>query len=294
MIQDFFKKVSFDYSKLLLYFLSFINTGKLVLSMDRTEWDFGKTQINILCVFISIGKFGLPLYFEMLDNNSGNSSMKNRQDLFEKILKVMDVKQIKRLIMDREFIGHEWLRYLKKQGIEFCLRVPKSHNLLFPDGSKHKAIDLLGNRKSRLLHNVVVDGVSVNVSLSIDKNGELLFLIGQSCPQKLRKIYKKRWNIENYFQSLKDRGFNMEKSKLRCLKKYKKLFAIVSIAYALCWKTGIEKSKQKPEKVKKHGYPQYSVFRRGLNEWRYFFKVNQSNAVNNTLDAIINHIAFIT
>ncbi len=71
-IQDFFQKVKFDYEALLLLLLSFVPYDKLVLSIDRTEWDFGKTQINILCIVASIGKMGIPLYFEMLDNNSGN------------------------------------------------------------------------------------------------------------------------------------------------------------------------------------------------------------------------------
>ena len=76
-IQSFFKELSFDYSQLLFFFLSFIHHKELSLSIDRTEWDFGKTQINILCVVVSIGKMAVPLYFEMLDNNSGNSNLDN-------------------------------------------------------------------------------------------------------------------------------------------------------------------------------------------------------------------------
>ena len=71
---------------------------------------------------------------------------------------------------------------------------------------------------------------------------------------------------------MKGRGFDLETSKLRCLKKYKKLFAVVSMAYTLCWAIGIEESRKKPVKLKNHGYPQYSVFRRGLNSIRAFYK----------------------
>jgi len=77
-IQAFFKEVSLDYSQLMYFFLSFIHHEQLTLSIDRTEWDFGKTQINILCVVVSIGKMAVPLYFEMLDNNSGNSNYADR------------------------------------------------------------------------------------------------------------------------------------------------------------------------------------------------------------------------
>ena len=47
---------------------------------------------------------------------------------------------------------------------------------------------------------------------------------------------------------------------------------MVSIAYAICWMVGIEDGERNPVKTKKHGYPQYSVFRLGLNIVRAFFK----------------------
>jgi hypothetical protein len=40
-IQDFFAKVRFDYTQLAVYLLSFLPQRALVLSIDRTEWDFG-------------------------------------------------------------------------------------------------------------------------------------------------------------------------------------------------------------------------------------------------------------
>ena len=55
MIQNFFEKVSLNYNQLALFLLSFVHHEKVHLSMDRTEWDVGKLQINILCVSVSIG-----------------------------------------------------------------------------------------------------------------------------------------------------------------------------------------------------------------------------------------------
>ena len=89
-IQDFFQKVSIEYNQLVYFFLSFIHHDGLVLSIDRTEWDFGKTQINILCVVVSIGKMAVPLYFEMLDNNSGNSHHTDRISLFQDLIKLIE------------------------------------------------------------------------------------------------------------------------------------------------------------------------------------------------------------
>lgn len=263
-IQDFFLRVGFDYRQLMLFFLGFVHHNRLCLSIDRTEWDFGKTQINILCVVVSIGKMAVPLYFDLLDNRSGNSNASDRIDLFKGIIEQVGVERIEMLIMDREFIGHKWLRWLKRQGIAFCVRVPKHHKIMLIDGSRWTAEQFLGRRKARYLEQVVVDLVVVNLALGYDKKGELLYLIGTLPAQQLPAWYRKRWSIEVFFQALKGRGFNLEDSRLRCLIKYKKLFAVVAMAYTLCWATGIQAARTQPVKCKNHGYPQYSVFRRGL------------------------------
>jgi hypothetical protein len=285
-IQDFFQKVKFDYEALLLLLLSFVPYDKLVLSIDRTEWDFGKTQVNILCIVASIGKMAIPLYFEMLDNNSGNSNWKDRIKIFQSLIEKIGKERIQIILMDREFIGHKWLLWLKKERINFCVRVPKHHLLLFTDGSAFKAEELLLAKKCVYLKNICVDKTVLNLSLSYDKKGDLLYLIGTEKPKMLKKWYKKRWTIEVFFQALKGRGFNLEKSQLKSITKYKKLFAVVSIAYAICWMVGIEDGKINPVETKKHGYPQYSVFRRGLNILREFFKRKIETVFEQTIDKI--------
>lgn len=99
---------------------------------------FGKTQINILCVVVSIGKMAVPLYFEMLDNNSGNSNYADRIKLLSDMIEPIGADRIEILTMDREFIGHKWLKWLKKKGIPFCVRVPKHHKITLADGRNNK------------------------------------------------------------------------------------------------------------------------------------------------------------
>jgi hypothetical protein len=79
-----------------------------------------------------------------------------------------------------------------------------------------------------------------------------------------------------FFQALKKRGFNLEESFLRSLEKYRKLFALVSIAYTICWATEIQDEKKNPVRAKKHKYPQYSIFRRGFNLMRKFYRDQES------------------
>lgn len=271
-IQDFFQKVKFDYKQLGKLLLGFVHHKHVLLSIDRTEWDFGKTQVNILCAVVSIGKMAVPIYYEMLENNSGNSNSDDRIDLFKSLIELIGKERIELVVMDREFIGHKWLSWLKSEKLSFCVRVPKHHKILFGNGDWPKVEELMEERSSFQAKNVVVDQVVVNLSVSYTTDGDLLYLIGTEHPKKLTKWYKKRWPIEVFFQALKGRGFNLEQSCLRCINKYKKLFAVVCLAYTICWATGIEDGRTNPVKRKKHGYPQYSVFRRGLNMMRKFYK----------------------
>ena len=55
-LQDFFREVSFDYEAIAQFLYTFLHaqTGeKIRLSIDRTEWDFGQQQTNILMIIAS-------------------------------------------------------------------------------------------------------------------------------------------------------------------------------------------------------------------------------------------------
>lgn len=285
-IQDFFQKVEFDYEQLLVLLICFLPHDRVILSIDRTEWDRGSKQYNILCVLASVGKMGVPLYFEMLDNKSGNSNSADRIRVLKRLIEALSKDRIAYLVMDREFIGHKWLGWLKKQGIPFCVRVPKHHSILFADGQRTFAEPLLDSEGITYAQDVVVDQIVVNLYVGRDKNGELLYLIGNLPAQQLRAAYRKRWSIEVFFQALKGRGFNLEKSGLRCISKMSKLFAVACIAYVICWATAIEDAKIKAVKRKNHGYPQYSVFRRGLNLIRLAFKKGLVDSISALWDRL--------
>ena len=257
--------------------------------MDRTEWDRGTHQYNILCIVASVGKMAIPLYFEMLDNNSGNSNTDDPIRVLRQIITSLGADRIAVLTMDQEFIGHKWLKWLKEQGIDFCVRVPKSHIIRTLPGDNLRAEDVLnGSRHRTLIRDAVVDGVVVNVSISKGQDGQLLYLIGTLEAADLPKTYRKRWPIEVFFQAMKGRGFNMEQTGLRDSSKLRKLFAVVSPAYAICWAVGLDRSQRQPVKPKKHGYPQYSVFRRGLNYVRQALKRSEQTWFN-TIFELIQH-----
>ncbi|HRJ14730.1 MAG TPA: IS4 family transposase [Saprospiraceae bacterium] len=263
--------MALDYQQVAFFLSWFLSARgkKITLCLDRTEWDFGKCQVNILMVTARQGAVSVPLYWELLDNKSGNSSSEDRIELMKKCVELLGVKRIGLVIGDREFVGLKWLKWLKSNGILFCMRMPRHHLIQMEDGRVQTAEQALGDRQEVRLEGVMVDGVWANVFIRRLKDGDLLYLLGTAQCKFLGQLYRKRWTIECCFQALKKRGFDLEDTHLKCLEKLKKLVALVSIAYAFCHNLGIYNDlKIKKIPVKNHGYMANSFFRNGLDSVR--------------------------
>lgn len=284
-IQAFFEKVELNYEALAVLLCLFLPKGKVILSIDRTDWKFGTIDINILVVVARCGNVGLPLYFEMLDNKRGNSNTIDRQNIMEKCIKLLEFRGIELVVMDREFIGQSWLKYLKDSRIGFCVRVPKNHFITLKNECTYTIGELLTIHKERFYHDVRVDGIWVNLHIKALPNGEFLYLIGTFSAKQLGDLYRKRWCIETFFQSLKGRGFDIESSHLRDIDKFKKLFALVCIAFVICLTIGrCYISKVQKIRINKKGYPFKSIFRRGLDWMREYIKGKNQTTFNQLLE----------
>jgi len=276
-IQDFFREVSLNYAQVGRLLLSFLPMGqKLRLCLDRTEWDFGVYQVNILMVTVGYQDLALPLFWELLDNKSGNSGWRDRCDLLDKCVALLGKDRIGVVIGDREFIGHRWFKYLKTQGIQFVMRMPKSHHIHQPDGRVLCLKELkVRTHEPRRVSNCLVDGVVGNVWVKQQAEGDWLFLFGNIEPKYMGQIYRKRWTIEACFQNLKGRGFDLEKTHLKSAEKLKKLIALVSITYGICVSVGQygdRKIKRIPRK--NHGYKAKSFARKGIDLICEWFRVS--------------------
>lgn len=276
-IQDFFREVDLNYHYVAMLLLSLLPKGKkLRLCIDRTEWDFGMHQVNILMVVVGYRDFTVPLYWEMLDNNSGNSSCEQRNDLLGLCIGLMGTERIGLVIGDREFVGHRWLKYLKDRGIHFVMRLPKHHTIHRLDGRIQTVTTLaLSENKPLALCDCLVNGVVGHVWVMLLENGDYLFLFGTVEVKFIGQLYRKRWSIEACFQNMKKRGFDLEDTHLQDDGKLKKLVALVSLAYAFCASLGIYYH-QKVEEIKKknHGYKANSFVRKGIDLIQEWFRDN--------------------
>ena len=281
-IERFFEEQELDYDRLALLLAFFLPPGSVKLCMDRTNWCFGKKSFNVLMVTACCQGVGLPLYFEMLDNQGGNSQTSDREKLLANCLWLLEGR-ISCLLGDREFIGDTWIAYLLKHGIPFVLRI-RENQYIGQSGHRLTARERLGNRKKALLDGARVMGHYLGVSIETTaKADELLVLVTSLLATQASKLYKERWTIEVLFQSLKGRGFRLEESCLKCEQKMKKMVALVSLAFAICLNVGLEAAFQKAVSVKNHGYKAHSFFRNGLQILRYAIKNYTEERLNDAL-----------
>ncbi len=242
------------------------------LAMDRTNWKFGASNINILVLAIVYQGVAFPVLFKMMPK-FGNSSTSERIELMQRFIDLFGIDSIDCLLADREFVGETWLGYLNQNRIRYHIRIRENFWVIIPrNGHRVKAFWLFNNLKInqyQFYHGIVnVNGQLCYLSASKIKNKqgipELQIIVSFNKPDEAQTIYKERWQIETAFKALKTSGFNIEDTHLTDIDRINKLFALVLIAFIWAYKAGIYLDSIVPIKIKKHGRKAKSLFKYGL------------------------------
>lgn len=96
----------------------FGSTPQMHLTLDRTNWKFGKQEINFLVLAASFGRITFPLFWRLLPHR-GNSDFQARKEILEQFRETFGFEKILSFSADREFIGKDWLDYLHAHRIPF-------------------------------------------------------------------------------------------------------------------------------------------------------------------------------
>jgi hypothetical protein len=100
-----------------------------ILSVDRTNWQFGDCVFNILMLGVVHEGVAFPLVWTMLDKK-GNSNYKEHITLLEEFREIFPEVAVDYITGDREFIGEDWFDYLLNQTLmPFRLRIRHSDHL---------------------------------------------------------------------------------------------------------------------------------------------------------------------
>jgi hypothetical protein len=249
--------------------------------VDRTEWEFGDTPVNILTVGIVHDKMAFPIAWTALSSGGGSGS-EDQIGVLERFLQAVDPSSVKVLTADREFISAGWLKRLNEEDIPFAIRLRSDRKVAdTPDR---------GALAARMYARAVVPGTervlekerylfgdegetTVPVRVVIRRIGaekaEDPFLILATRgidPEEASTFYRKRWSIETMFAALKSRGFCLEETHLTAPGRIERLLGLLALAFTWARLVGEVRTRRKgPPPRKSHGRRQWSVFRYGLD-----------------------------
>jgi hypothetical protein len=221
---------------------------------------------------------GVPIWVECVAPNGGCSDADDKQYILMKCVEMLGKERIKCVIGDSEFIGDEWILYLSEQQILFFLDI-RSNQYFDYQGRTYSVRNWMHGRYKSELKGIKIFGQTLNIGIKRQKTSKKVkkkpFLaVVTNCMQTngILGIYKNRWSIEVFFQSLKGRGFCMEDTHLGTPIEMRKMFMLLCMAFALCLRVGLEINKVTPIPIRKHGYKANSFFRVGKNFITTLFK----------------------
>jgi hypothetical protein len=270
-IQRFIRGHRLNYdsvARFVMVLFGFIDSS-YYLALDRTNWKWGKKNLNILVLAVVYKGIAVPVYWLLL-NKQGNSSTRERIALMKRFIQQFGKGQLLGLLADREFIGEAWLAWLNAEQISFHIRIKKDAKVPSNRGEPVQAKQLFQFLKAGETHTLAttktMTGVYVFLSGLRLRDGELLIIASSKACLNTIEIYGKRWQIETLFSCLKGRGFNLEETRVTDRARIKRLLVVAVIAF--CWSHRIgewQHEKVKPIKVKKHQRMAKSFFRVGLD-----------------------------
>lgn len=243
-----------------------------VISIDRTDWYLGATPLNILMLSLVYQGVAFPLLWTVLEKK-GCSNTQERQALLEKYLQLFGTDSLAFVTADREFIGRDWFRYLRKKRIPFRLRIKENIKVSNARGTKmvsaknlfrtHPAglgVLLCGKRKV-LREEVSVMGLRTPA-------GEYVIVASNAESPEILKDYALRWKIESLFGCLKSRGFCLEETHVTQRERLEKLLALMTLAFCWAYIAGQWLARTAPIRIKNHGRLAKSLFRHGFDYLR--------------------------
>lgn len=254
-------------ARMLVCLIGLDKQKKWTLTLDRTDWEFGNTPINILMLGIVYRGVAIPLFWVLLDKK-GNSNQDERIELLRQFIKVFGVKRIRCLVADREFVGQKWFEFLIKNRIDFVMRLKE--NFYAERNGKSQQLKTIfrhlnPNQQRQCRKPYLLKGNKVFIT-AVRLPKDWLFLASPVYCSKAVEYYKERWQIETLFKALKTQGFNLEDTHLIDRDKFTKLLALLAIAFVWCYKAGVWLNEKKPIRIlKTTGKRLYSFFKYGFD-----------------------------
>jgi hypothetical protein len=205
--------------------------------LDRTEWHFGRTPVNVLMVGIAHKGVAFPVSWTVRPSG-GSSSADDQCRALRRFFAVVDPSAVSVVLADREFISAKWLRWLQPRDIPFVVRLRSDRRVgLTPEGPSLPARMfarplrvgaervlggeryIFGADEKPAQVRVVCRRIAPASRETGDASGEtgnqfLILATWGIDPEKGTALYRRRWEIETLFGAAGSRGYRLEETHL--------------------------------------------------------------------------------
>ena len=205
--------------------------GPLVLLVDRTEWK----RANYLCLAVPFRGRALPVAYLLLSGPKATHERELRE-LLAQVAPVLPADRPVVVVGDREFGNIPAIKVIRSFGWHFCLRFKQDTWLYDDQGSRWQARRVFppqGGRRRWSGLGVTLQryGPLQVVIYWHEREDEPWILVSDLPAGQLVPIYRRRMRIEEMFSDLKERGFDLEATRLRDTQRLKQLMGLLCLTY---------------------------------------------------------------
>jgi len=236
-----------SYAKSLLDHLS--ASGHLVFSIDGSTAGQG---CMVLMLSVIYKKRALPVVWHVVKAKKGHLPEQTHRELLKSLSQIVPSGCEVTIVGDGEYDGCDWQADINALGWNYVLRTGVGRLIETEPGEEIKLGSMIPADGQRffMLYDVKFTHKKygpVNVLIQHEKGYKepIYLLTNLDFPERISKLYKKRFKIETFFSDQKSRGFNIQRSKIGKPERLAKLLIATCLAYLFCVIVGVKCSKSK-------------------------------------------------
>jgi hypothetical protein len=285
-VYRFFSKFELDYTWVArwIYSLFFNKNQKVYLAIDRTNWFWGKSKINVFMLSICYEGIAIPLFWRLL-KKAGSTTAKEQIELLSRFIHTFGKDSIQGVLGDREFPNKALIAWLVEENIPFYLRIKGNVDVCIGKKKFKASAELFQHLAPYQQHvfgmKVHVFGQSLYLAGSKNSREDLMIIATNQSPKNAIACYLRRWEIECLFSALKTKGWRFEDTRVIEPKRIEKLLVLLSLGFVWAHRIGEWKASIKPiplKKLRNQKRPKNSFFRLGLDHLRDLLTNSKSSS----------------
>lgn len=223
-------------------------TGELVFAIDGS-----KVGSGCMCLMFSViyKSRSIPIVWQVYRRKKGHFAEQVHIDLLNSLKELVPADCRVCILGDGEFDGCDWQANIASSDWDYVLRTANNTLIENEYGDCYRPKDVLTQGGEEYFDEAVLMGkkrygpVNLYITHGKEHDSPLVLVTNLDYGEVIKQFYIKRFLIETFFRDTKSKGFNLQKSGLRCPNKIARLMIATCIAYVICILAGIKSYKSK-------------------------------------------------